>query len=375
MNIKNKGGKTMKLKRTVFLLTVVVTIGLLLGTSAAQAANVRYDPTNPQKAIEIRNLDIGGTLYNVTVPEGTTALQLYGEFPGVYPFGEGDWEAAKAAVDAVNAVLNAEDPIPFYVGVKGGGNGELNQVFLVGYDDQFLGVQTVKAREGFNLDFSTWNEKSPKEVPEYNVDKKTWADFREVEVRPPGNLDDTWYKGRIIRKLNKGWLTKNDGTLVKVKPNLQYYFKMCDEGSISDCGAVDYDVLLAIADFDGDEIFEADEVFIISLETCGPDETSFVATLDITDDLDVDGDPATLEVFNQAANGRVRGENNNKLLSRGCVWTADNAATPLDPDITGQRGKFKANPIDENELPFTLQDLVDEGVIADVNALNCSSTQ
>ena len=104
---------------------------------------------------------------------------------------------------------------------------------------------------------------------------------------------------------------------------MNYYFKVCGKGGTSDCGAVDYDVVLAIADFDGDEIFEPDEVFDISLKTCGPDETSFVAEVDVTDNLDVDDDPATVEVFNQAANGGVKGENNNKLRSLGCGWTAN----------------------------------------------------
>ena len=152
----------MKFKLTILLLTVVVTMGLLLGASAAQAANVRYDPTNSKKVIEIRNLEIGDKLYNVTFPEQTTALELYGEFPGVYPFGEGEGnvprDATMEAVDAVNAVLNAEDPIPFYVGVEGGGNDEFNQVFIVGYGStEIKGVQTVDA-EGSQriIDPHTW---------------------------------------------------------------------------------------------------------------------------------------------------------------------------------------------------------------------------
>jgi hypothetical protein len=276
------------------------------------------------------------------------------------------------------AVLNAEDPTPLYVGSEGGGAGELNQIYLVGDSSKVIkGSRLLEGQAGDGLAVPTldyWEDHEILESVEYSIDKKTFADFREVEVRPPGNLDDTWYKGRIKRELDPGWLTKIDGTLVKVRPSLEYYFKVCDERSISDCDAVDYDVLLAIADFDGDEIFEADEVFNISLATCGPDETSFVAEVDITDDLDVDDDPATLEVFNQAANGLVRGENNNKLRSTGCVWTADNALTPLDPDITGRKCRFRANPKAIEELPFTLQDLVNEGVIADVNALDCSST-
>ena len=120
----------MKFKLTILLLTVVVTMGLLLGASAAQAADVRYDPKNPTKVIEIRNLEIGDKLYNVKFPEETTALELYGEAPGVYPFP--DHAKTVEAVQAVNAVLNAEDPIPFYVGSEGGGSDEANQIYVVG---------------------------------------------------------------------------------------------------------------------------------------------------------------------------------------------------------------------------------------------------
>jgi hypothetical protein len=376
MNIKNKGGKTMKLKRTVFLLTVVVTMGLLLGASVAQAVIVKYDPDNSRKVIEIKSLEIDDKLYNVKFLEEKTAEEVYGEAPGVYPFPNRD--STRKAVQAVNTVLNAEDPIPFYVGSEGGGSDELNQTYVVGDSSNLIDdVRFLDGEIGDGLlvpKSGIWKDTELLEHPVYNIDKRTFADFREVEVRPPGNLDDTWYKGRIKRELDPGWLTKIDGTLVKVRPSLEYYFKVCDERSISDCDAVDYDVLLAIADFDGDEIFEADEVFNISLATCGPDETSFVAEVDITDDLDVDDDPATLEVFNQAANGLVRGENNNKLRSLGCGWTADNAATDLDPDITGRKCRFRANAKDENELPFTPQDLVNEGVIADVGDLDCTST-
>jgi hypothetical protein len=55
----------MKFKLTVLLATFVVALGLLLGTSTAQAAEVIFDPVVPGKANGITNLDIGGTPYNV----------------------------------------------------------------------------------------------------------------------------------------------------------------------------------------------------------------------------------------------------------------------------------------------------------------------
>jgi hypothetical protein len=195
-----------------------------------------------------------------------------------------------------------------------------------------------------------------------------------VEVRPPGNLDDTWYRVRVKPEFNRGSAIGPDGIWDRVALEQKYYFKVCDEGSISDCGAVDYDVLLAIADFDRDGVFEADEVFDLSLSTCGSSETSWVAQVDIADKLDIDGNASTSEVFNQSVNGLMVGYKNNVGRSRGCVWTADFAPTTLDPDITGQICEFDVLPTAEEKLPFTLQDLVDQGVIADVSDLYCSST-
>jgi len=296
----------MKFKLTVLLATVVVTMGLLLGTSVAQ-----------------QNLTIGGT---VTGLEGSglvlqnngsddLSIDADGEFTFVTPLTRND---------------------PYLVTV------------FTQPEGQFCGVENGSGKVD--------------DDPVTNVAVSCVS----------GNLDDTWYEGKIRPKNTRGWLTKNDGTLVRVEPSLQYFFKVCNERIISDCGGVEYNVVLAIADFDGDGIFKADEVFNIFLATCGPSETSFVAELEITGEF-VDNDAATVEVFNQAANGQVLGVNN-RLLSLGCGWTADGSGTALDPDITGQTCRFLAKRIDENELPFTPQDLVDEGVINDVSDLDCSST-
>jgi len=213
------------------------------------------------------------------------------------------------------------------------------------------------------------------EVPEVPV---TDVAVTCTEVGPQGNFDDTWYRGSIKNKYHQGWLTGDSGDLVKVKASLNYYFRVCDdEKRTSDCDGVEYHVVLAIADFDGDGIFEADEVFNIFLKTCGLGETSFVAEVDVTDGhfvvTDPNDQPLTFEVFNQATNGRVKGEGGNKMRSRGCGWTSDSAATDLDPDITGRKCRFNADPIPIDELPFTAEDLLANGVIADVDDLNCNS--
>ena len=94
----------MKFKQTVLLATFVVTMGLLLGTSAAQAAEVTFGTVITDKAIGITNLDIGGTFYNVLFDEQTPAVGVYGALPGDFDFTTD--VSAEAAANAVNAALN-----------------------------------------------------------------------------------------------------------------------------------------------------------------------------------------------------------------------------------------------------------------------------
>jgi hypothetical protein len=66
-------------KKTVFsaLAAGAVVMGLLLGTSMAQAEDVIFDPNDADQATGITDLDIGGTLYNVDFISQTTALSVY----------------------------------------------------------------------------------------------------------------------------------------------------------------------------------------------------------------------------------------------------------------------------------------------------------
>ena len=73
----------MKFKRTVILATFVVTMGLLLGTSAAQEPTVIFEP-GTSKAIRIENLEFEGTLYNVAFTPPATAAEVYGRSPGQF---------------------------------------------------------------------------------------------------------------------------------------------------------------------------------------------------------------------------------------------------------------------------------------------------
>ena len=93
----------MKLKPTVLLATFVVTMGLLLGASAALAEPIVILDGN--SATHIQNLDVGGTLYNVTFLR-TSADNLYGD-PPVFDFS--DDVSAREAKNAVNLALNTDN--------------------------------------------------------------------------------------------------------------------------------------------------------------------------------------------------------------------------------------------------------------------------
>ena len=127
----------MKLKLTVILAACVVTMGLLLGTSAAQAATVIFE-NGTSKAIGIENLDIDGTLYNVAfMSTGTVAAQVYGIFPGHFDFSLAT--TAAAAVDAVNSELNKADA----AGVGAEGSTAV-PFFWVGFDAEMGGDPQIE---------------------------------------------------------------------------------------------------------------------------------------------------------------------------------------------------------------------------------------
>jgi hypothetical protein len=103
LTLKRKGGKTMKFKRTVLLATFVVTLGLLLGTGAAQAEPIVI--VDGDTATGIQNLDVDGTLYNVAFLF-ISADELYGDTP-VFDFP--DEASAKAAKMAAVLALNVDN--------------------------------------------------------------------------------------------------------------------------------------------------------------------------------------------------------------------------------------------------------------------------
>ena len=108
----------MKFKLTVLLAACVVTMGLLLGTSAAQAATVIFDPSDPERAIGINNLDVGhasGFLQFSDEPEidFATIIKLIQTHPDEYRLdGQeklrfyGDFEEPETRIAKVESVLS-----------------------------------------------------------------------------------------------------------------------------------------------------------------------------------------------------------------------------------------------------------------------------
>ena len=125
----------MKFKRTVLLAAFVVTMGLLLGASATQAATVicENDPepcAETDSVIRIEDLEVTDSLGETTVYtvlfQNTQAIGAYGNSL-VYDFT--NQEDASLAMEAVQEALNSNVPIPqsaaaptstpsFFIGAK-----------------------------------------------------------------------------------------------------------------------------------------------------------------------------------------------------------------------------------------------------------------
>ena len=194
----------MKRKPTVILATFVITMGLLLGTSAAQA-NVIFDPSNPTQATGIENLDIGGMLYNVafTATE-TVAEQIYGPFPGTFDFTNS--AAANEAANAVNLELNQAGAQT----VGAGGSAGL-PFYRIGYDSETVGenipvVIFWEAAKG-DGDLDPWVTNIDPDGDSYNFGKRMWADF--TLAGPPA--DPVTIGGSVTGLEGSGLVLRNNG--------------------------------------------------------------------------------------------------------------------------------------------------------------------
>ena len=136
-----------------------------------------FDQNDNTRAVEIRDLDINGTLYNVTFSNtNTTAAQVYGPFPGTFDFNTED--GAENAVIAVNAALNTAGALT--VGVAGGT--ELN-FYRVGYKSGTIldGVQVVLLWEGTrgdgDIEAEPWFRPDQPDGDSYWGGTRQWAKF------------------------------------------------------------------------------------------------------------------------------------------------------------------------------------------------------
>jgi len=152
----------------------VVALVLLLGVGSAQAGFlVTFDSVDTTQATGILDLDIDGTLYNVTFTANSqTAFNVYGPFPGGFDFNTN--AAAAAAADAVNAALDST--VAVQVGAEGsaGLNG-----YRIGYESESPGgLETVWFWDSGYV--NSWNRALQPDSDLYNVGARVWAQFTVV---------------------------------------------------------------------------------------------------------------------------------------------------------------------------------------------------
>jgi hypothetical protein len=117
----------MKIKRAVILLTVIVAMGLLLGTSAAQAQPEVQTNADGNVAHGILNLEVEGVLYNVIFKYDST-IGVYGDPPAF------DFTFDAEAVAAAIAVTDALNNVPT-VRVVGPPDGTVFPQFNIAFDE------------------------------------------------------------------------------------------------------------------------------------------------------------------------------------------------------------------------------------------------
>ena len=199
----------MKFKLTVILATCVVALGLLLGASAAQAAEVIFDPVVPGKANGITDLDVGGTPYNVAFTTLLDPIEVYGPFPGVYTFTTDT--AASGAVNAVSAALTDSSENVFGVGAAGFDDIS-SDLYNIGYKGDFIDVPLVgDVRSLFVVggfgDEGVWGN-GGLDVYAYIEDPKIFATFTLAGPAP----DPVAIGGTVTGLVDSGLVLQNNGS-------------------------------------------------------------------------------------------------------------------------------------------------------------------
>ncbi len=168
-------------KRLLVLAAAAVVMSLLLGTNAAQAADVIFEP-GTNRAIGVENLQIGGKSYDATFKVQSFAHEAYGSFSGTYTFT--NLASADEARNEIAAALNVADATS--IGESGVDFDSL--FFNVGYQGTVtLNVEFVLTeRAGLEgLDWIPLGENAWT----YNLDERTYVVFNGGGGLPPGEGD------------------------------------------------------------------------------------------------------------------------------------------------------------------------------------------
>ena len=184
----------MKMRNT---LNSLLLAGLLLGSNVASAATVIFE-LGTDRAIEIQNLQVDSTLYNVAFDPQATAETVYGSFPGTYTFTT--FDSAAAARDSINAALNADD-----AGAIGEPGVDIDfGSFNVGYEGQSLGqLDFVNTHRGVMEDQTNDWVTLGQNQWSYTLDEKNYATFTPAVIPVPAAV---WLFGSALGLL--GWIRR-----------------------------------------------------------------------------------------------------------------------------------------------------------------------
>jgi hypothetical protein len=173
------------------------TLGIaLLGASAAQALVIR-DIDDPTIASGIINLDIGGTLYDVTWPGPIEAVNVYGELPGVFAFTT--FESAQTAVNAIAIDLNAAGGIHSV----GAFSGVANQFFNLVFATQGSGLTSVGFLARSFAAGDVWTLDGEQDQAFYLADSRVYASIVPAVIPVPAAV---WLFGSALGLL--GWMRR-----------------------------------------------------------------------------------------------------------------------------------------------------------------------
>jgi hypothetical protein len=193
-----------------FLAAGTMAMGLLLGAGATSAATVLF-ADGGTKATGIDDVNIGGTVYDVTFNVQVFAFEEYGPFPGTFFFNNAT--VALDAVNAINAALNASPA----TSVGAPGNAFEAVGFNIGYgslggpgDVEFV----TTARGGCGDQCVDWISGGTNQLL-YNADERTWAEFT-VAGAPPSTSSIAASSLPSSRSVQVGTLASAFATMINI---------------------------------------------------------------------------------------------------------------------------------------------------------------